>query len=69
MLSVFHQFSGRFGPTAIATSHSDLIYVARYEFSVISSDGMISVLNNNGDSIDNIMIPGAPEINGLSFSK
>lgn len=32
IFSVFHQFQGRFGPTAVAVSTSDKIYVARFEF-------------------------------------
>jgi len=46
-----------------------LIYVARYEFSIINGDGMITILNGLGNIIDNIMVPGAPEITGLAFSK
>ena len=30
--SVFHQFSGRFGPTAIAVNEQGQIYVARFDF-------------------------------------
>lgn len=45
MISVYHQFTGRFGPTAIAISQSDLLYVARFEFAQISEEGQISVIN------------------------
>jgi len=34
--SVFHQFSGRLGPTAIAVSPSGHLYVARYDFTECS---------------------------------
>lgn len=43
--SVFATFSGRYGPIACTVSPSDLLYVARYEFSQLSDEGMISVLN------------------------
>lgn len=32
VFTVFHQFAGRLGPSAIATSKDELICVARYEF-------------------------------------
>ena len=63
------QFAGRYGPTAIATSQSELIYVARYEFSIMNGDGMVTILNGMGNILDNIVVPGAPEITGLTFSK
>ncbi len=31
-MSVFYQFSGRMGPSAIAIDEDDKIYVARYDF-------------------------------------
>lgn len=46
--SVFHQFSGRFGPTAIAVDSTGLIYVARFDFTECSKDGIIAVLNEEG---------------------
>lgn len=67
--SVYYQFSGRFGPTAVAVSRSDLLYVARYEFQQISEEGVISVLNHKGAVINNITIPGCPEISGMTFSR
>ena len=69
IFSTFIEFAGRFGPTAIAVSQSERLYVARYEFSNVSTDGIITVVDNTGVIRDNIIIPGAPEINGLSFSK
>mgnify|MGYP003590165236 CR=1 FL=1 len=32
LLTVFHQFSGRLGPTALSTAKDDLIAIARFEF-------------------------------------
>jgi len=34
--SVFHQFSGRFGPTALTMHASGLLYVARFDFTDFS---------------------------------
>eukprot|EP00828_Plagiopyla_frontata_P012879 TRINITY_DN17458_c0_g1_i4.p1 TRINITY_DN17458_c0_g1~~TRINITY_DN17458_c0_g1_i4.p1 ORF type:complete len:261 (+),score=34.94 TRINITY_DN17458_c0_g1_i4:48-830(+) len=42
--STFVQFVGRFGPTACEVSASNLLYVARYEFATISSEGLISIV-------------------------
>jgi sugar lactone lactonase YvrE len=67
--SVYYQFSGRFGPTAVAVSQSDLLYVARYEFQQVSEEGVISVINHKGNVINNITIPGCPEISGMTFSR
>merc|ERR1711976_848123 len=70
--SVFHQFQGRYGPTAIAVHSSGNIYVAHFEFSQIISDnlmGEIVVLNKNGENIGKVPIPEYPEIVGMHFSK
>ena len=32
MFTVFYQFSGRLGPTAISANKEDYLFVARYEF-------------------------------------
>ncbi|CAD8191476.1 unnamed protein product [Paramecium pentaurelia] len=66
--SVYIQFQGRFGPMACAVSSTDLLYVARYEFSQVTDDGLISVYNQNGINIDNIILPQYPELTGLAFS-
>ena len=44
--SVFHQFSGRLGPTAIAISPDGKIYVARFDFAETSQNGVISILTD-----------------------
>ena len=46
--SVFHQFSGRYGPTALAMSPDGKLYTARYDFTESSKYGVISVLNTDG---------------------
>ena len=65
--SVFFQFAGKYGPTALAMNHNDLLYVARYDF--IGPDGLINVISPNGDLVQEITVPGCPVITGLSFSK
>lgn len=67
--SVFHQFSGRYGPTAIAVHSSGNIYIAHYEFTQIMTDGEIVVLSPKGEMIGKVMIPDYPEIMGMHFSK
>ena len=65
--SVFHQFYGRLGPTAIAIDALGNIYVARYEFqnSEKEVDGLISVLNKDGYLVGELIIPKMPEITGM----
>lgn len=67
--SVFKQFSGRFGPTAIAVNHDGLLYVARFDFAHITDHGIITVLNEKAEIEDEIRLPRLPEITGLYFSK
>lgn len=67
--SVFKQFSGRFGPTAMAVDHDGLLYVARFDFAHITDHGVITVLNEKAEIEDEIKLPRLPEITGLYFSK
>ena len=62
--SVFHQFYGKVGPTAIAVDALGNIYVARFEFqnSEKEIDGVISVLNKDGYLIGELILPKLPEI-------
>merc|ERR1712070_1345219 len=66
--SVFHQFSGRLGPTSIAINESGHLYVARFDFAETSKHGMITVLNEDGEAIDDLMVNDAPELTGLWFN-
>jgi len=43
--SVYHQFSGRFGPTALAMHPDGKLYVARFDFTECSKNGLISIIN------------------------
>jgi len=67
--SVFYQFAGRFGPTALATSPDGKLYVARYDFTESSKNGLISVLNSDGVVEEELQVSECPEITGLYFSK
>jgi len=67
--SVFHQFHGRFGPTAMSMHANGLLYVARFDFTDFSQDGLISVLNSSGEVLHELTIANCPEITGLYFSK
>ncbi len=69
--SVFYQFAGRVGPTAIALDDpiNGNLYVARYDFKETDEkkivDGLISVINRDGILLGEIIIPNLPEITGL----
>jgi len=66
--SVFHQFSGRLGPTALAMNSRGNLYVARYDFAESSKNGLITVLNDDGEVLDDLCVADYPEITGLWFS-
>ena len=68
-ISVFHQFASRLGPSAIAVSENGFIYVANYEFSDYSKNGLISILAPDGSLVNTFAVPNAPEITSLQFSK
>ena len=53
--TVFHQFSGRFGPSAIF-SYNSKFYVSLFEFNDICSSGVIAVLNMNGEVTDKLIV-------------
>jgi sugar lactone lactonase YvrE len=66
--SIFFQFSGRVGPTAIALDENlGNLYIARYEFQNEEGDvdGLISVINKEGALMGELVIPKLPEITGL----
>jgi sugar lactone lactonase YvrE len=66
--SVFYQFSGRLGPTALCISDSNLIYIANFEFQSLSSKGKVSVLNSNAELKGFFYVP-ISEITSMAFSK
>ncbi len=74
--SVFHQFNGRLGPSAIclATFHEDLvnyIFVARYEYqnNTNTVDGTISILNKDGILIGELTLPTFSEITSILITR
>ena len=68
-LSVFFQFSSRLGPSAIAVSENGFIYVANFDFSDYSKNGIISILSPDGTLVNFFTVASAPEITSLQFSK
>lgn len=72
--SVFYQFSGRIGPSALTLDENGNLFVARYEFSnsdldiEVEADGIISVINKDGIMVGEMNLPKLPEITGLYIS-
>lgn len=67
--SVFYQFSGRLGPTALAVSPTGQLYVARFDFSEANSNGLISILSDSGECEEELVVQDCSELTGLFFSK
>lgn len=66
--TVFIQFAGRMGPTALTwDENKQVLYVARFDISEVTDKGIISVVNIEGQIIKEINIPG-PQITGLTLS-
>jgi sugar lactone lactonase YvrE len=72
--SIFYQFNGRIGPSALTVDENGNLYVARYEYSPVEfegeleADGLISVINKDGIMIGELTLPELPEITGLYIS-
>lgn len=69
--SVFYVFNGRVGPTALTSDDQGNIYVSRYEYqnSDGNINGLISVLNKDGDLIGELELPKMSEITGMYIPK
>jgi len=67
--SVFHQFQGRLGPTALAVSPQGQLYVARYDFTEANQNGLISILSESGELEEDLIVHDCAELTGLFFSK
>jgi len=65
--SVFHQLSGRFGPTALAVRDNGDLFVAPFDFAENTENGKILVLDAEGEVTDRILVPG-PEVTGLCLT-
>ena len=66
--SVFHQFSGGLGPSAIAVDKSGNLYVARYDFAAPDRKGVVSVISAAGKLVQDIEAPAA-ELTGITFDR
>lgn len=66
--SVFRRLGARLGPTCLAVSPNNFLYVVRYDFRDQAENGLITILNSEGELESEIVLPNAPEITGLSFS-
>jgi len=72
--SVFYQFNGWIGPSALTVDENGNLCVARYEYSPVEfegeleADGLISVINKDGIMIGELSLPELPEITGLYIS-
>ena len=69
LFTVFFQFSGKLGPTAVVTNQDDFVFVSRYEYLDLCSEGEIAIINPKGQYIRSLVLPGYSEINGLQFSR
>uniref|UniRef100_A0A7S3IZL9 SMP-30/Gluconolactonase/LRE-like region domain-containing protein n=1 Tax=Strombidium inclinatum TaxID=197538 RepID=A0A7S3IZL9_9SPIT len=67
--SVFHQFAGRFGPSALAMHPDGRLFVARFDFTESSKHGVISILQPDGHLDEELQVTDCPEVTGLFFSK
>jgi hypothetical protein len=56
IFSVFHQFQGRFGPTALAVTLTGNIIVSLFEFNFLATSGCIAILNSQGDLTQKIKL-------------
>ncbi|KAF4670816.1 hypothetical protein FOL47_001823 [Perkinsus chesapeaki] len=65
--SVFHQLSGRLGPTALAVSGAGHLFVAHNDIEGLSGTGRILALSEEGEVISTITLPHA-DVTGLAVS-
>lgn len=66
-LSVFHQLSGRLGPTALCCASNGDLYIAHYDFAEATENGRILVIDTEGEVTAIMSVPG-PEITGLCLT-
>merc|ERR1719487_1881480 len=65
--SVFHQLSGRFGPTALAVNSNGDVFVAHFDFAENAENGRVVVIDADGEVSAIMSVPG-PEITGLRLT-
>ena len=67
--SVFHQFAGRLGPTALAFDGArGHLYVARFDLPELAERGLVSVLSAADGSLVREIVVAGPEVTGLALS-
>eukprot|EP01006_Ploeotia_vitrea_P023085 TRINITY_DN55536_c0_g1_i1.p1 TRINITY_DN55536_c0_g1~~TRINITY_DN55536_c0_g1_i1.p1 ORF type:complete len:208 (+),score=96.62 TRINITY_DN55536_c0_g1_i1:214-837(+) len=64
--SVFYQFSGKVGPTALSCDAGGNLFVGRFEFANVGNRGALSVVSPDGKLLLDIPT-SAPEVTGLAF--
>ena len=69
--SVFYVFNGRVGPTAITNDDQGNIYVSRFEYQKEDKtvNGLISVINKDGELVGELELPKMSEITGMFIPK
>ena len=69
--SVFYVFNGRVGPTAITIDDQGNIYASRFEYQKKdkSVNGLISVINKDGELVGELELPKMSEITGMFIPK
>ncbi|KAL3933752.1 MAG: hypothetical protein SGPRY_000147 [Prymnesium sp.] len=66
--SIFHQFSGRMGPSGVVcSSKTGHLYVSHYDFPSTGAKGLVSVLSADGKLVREIEVPAA-EVTGIALS-
>ena len=66
--SVFHQFAGGLGPSAITIdAKTGNLYVARFDHLEQKADGLVTVLSDEGEVQANLIVRNFPELTGLCF--
>jgi len=67
--SVFHQFAGRLGPSALAFDGArGLLYVARFELPELAERGLVTALSAADGSVVREFAVAGPEVTGLALS-
>lgn len=69
LFSVFHQFSGRYGPSCINIyPPKELLFVGLYEFRTLEKEAAVVVLNFAGEQLTRLVLNQVgPELTGLSL--
>mmetsp|Transcript_44719 Transcript_44719/g.95103 ORF Transcript_44719/g.95103 Transcript_44719/m.95103 type:complete len:275 (-) Transcript_44719:261-1085(-) len=66
--SVFYQFSGGMGPSALVCDTQGTLYVARYDLASSGAKGVISVLAADGKFVRDVELPIPCELTGVALN-